>query len=649
MRLFLAGLICLCLPGVVGISQSTGASLDGPIVVTQIPVDGISDHPSAASLGRTWGQGARLQIVYPDGTKRRLAESFHSVCDPDVSFDGKRLLLAGKKTAQDPWNIYEIDLDGSELRQITREIGDCRSPSYQSAFYQISDANEAWHQITFLASQPDRLTETGPAAATALYSCRLDGTAVQRLTFNLSSDYDPHLMWDGRLVYASWQRRTLEHGLMGRVVLLEANLDGTDPAPLCVDFGRRIKHMPCGTTGGLIVFVETDQPTWDGAGMLSSVTTRRPLHTYQSITSTADGLFHSPSPLPDGRVLVSWRPSDGSRTHAVYRFDPRSKQMEPVLDDPNFHDIQAKLVAPRPEPHGRSSPSIDTDPHGKIYCLNVYTTDFDDKTWLAPGSVKNLRLIEGVAPRPAGPPSAGSDGVLPSLAPRRILGEVPLAADGSFNLEVPANTPFELQLVDQDGLALRSCGWIWTRNHFNQGCIGCHEDPELTPENLMVEALRSPSVVVDPPVEQRRSIDFRRDIAPIVTEKCLPCHSQGGSPPDLTAGRKAPVSPGAPDAARIAYEALLEPGSTSTLTRPAPGDWSGNVRGKYVDPGRATTSPLVWHLLGRNTSRPWDGQSAQGIPKPIQPAAGQALTPGELQALIEWIDLGAQWSTGPDR
>ena len=62
-----------------------------------------------------------------------------------------------------------------------------------------------------------------------------------------------------------------------------------------------------------------------------------------------------------------------------------------------------------------------------------------------------------------------------------------MAPDGSFNVEVPANMPVELQLVDENGLALRCCGWIGTHNHFNQGCIGCHEDPELTPENLMVE------------------------------------------------------------------------------------------------------------------------------------------------------------------
>jgi hypothetical protein len=446
-------------------------------------------------------------------------------------------------------------------------------------------------------------------------------------------------MWDGRLVNASWQRRTLEHGLLGRTVLLGTNLEGTDPEPLCVESGRRIKHMACGTAGGLLVFVEADRVPGDGAGMLSCVTIRRPLQTYRPITEPADGLFHSPSPLPDGSILVSRRPADGSGTHGVYRLDPVSKRTEAVFDDPECHEIQAKLVAPRAEPDGRSSPCIDTDPHGKIYCLNVYTNDFKDKTWLPRGAVKTLRLLEGVSRQADNPAGTTSRAVLPPLAKRRILGEVPVGPDGSFNVEVPANIPVELQLVDENGLAVRSCGWVWTRNHFNQGCIGCHEDPELTPENLMVNALQSLSVVVAPPVEKRRTIDFRRDLMPIVGRKCLPCHAQGGSPPDLTAGTPVPGDVTTPDFARRVYEVLLEP---------AAGGPDSDLRGKYVDPGRARTSTLIWHLVAKNTSRPWDGAAAQGKPKQIPADAQQPLTPEEKRIFVEWIDLGAPWSAVSD-
>ena len=76
--------------------------------------------------------------------------------------------------------------------------------------------------------------------------------------------------------------------------------------------------------------------------------------------------------------------------------------------------------------------------------------------------------------------------------------------DGSFNVEVPADIPIEIQLLDENGMALRSCGWIWVKNNEPRGCIGCHEDQELTPENRMVDAVKRPSIPLTLPPERRR-------------------------------------------------------------------------------------------------------------------------------------------------
>ena len=114
-----------------------------------------------------------------------------------------------------------------------------------------------------------------------------------------------------------------------------------------------------------------------------------------------------------------------------------------------------------------------------------------------------------------------------------FLGEVPIEKDGSFNIEVPANTPIELQTLDVHGLALRTCSWIWAKNHEPRGCIGCHEDGELTPANRFQKAFARPSVVVCPPPAKRRTVDFRRHVMPIVAAKCVPCHGAGQAAPRL--------------------------------------------------------------------------------------------------------------------
>lgn len=625
----------------------------GLMVLAQLPVDTDLQKPNSAAGGTlraAYGDGARLVAVSPGSRPRVLTGRFHSACDPDVSFNGKHILFAGKRTAVDNWNIYEMAGDGSGVRQITRELGNCRSPGYQSTLYTIV-STKPWYQLTFVGDASGTMNEFGPVPATNLYSCKLDGSSVRRLTFNLSSDVDPFIMSDGRLLFAAWQRRTLQRGYLGRVGLFGVSIDGADYALFASYQGRRIKHMPCTTTGGLAVFVETDRVPWDGAGHLSCVQLRRPLHSYRRITERWDGLFHSPSPLPDGGVLVSRRPADGSATHGVCRLDPQSGNAEPVFDDPRYHDVQAKLVAARPEPDGRSSVVTEKDPHGRLYCLDVYNTDLANRSWMPPGSVKRIRVLEGVPLKTTESgaylgvdelphmrkPGSTVNGI-PPLVQRRILGEIPIQQDGSFNIEVPADTPIELQILDAQGMALRSCGWIWAKNHEPRGCIGCHEDGELVPENRLPKSVEHPSTPLCLPPQRRRTVDFRRDVMPIIDGKCASCHGKGGPPPRLDGGLELGIASAERALFNRAYESLLSPGGMGG---------AGRRYRTYVVPGRARTSPLLWHVFGRNTSRPWDGRPAGIAVKPAPDCRAAALTGLQKRTLVEWIDMGGLWDGIP--
>ena len=93
------------------------------------------------------------------------------------------------------------------------------------------------------------------------------------------------------------------------------------------------------------------------------------------------------------------------------------------------------------------------------------------------------------------------------------------------------------------------------------------------------------------------------DIAPILSSKCLSCHRGGGSAPDLERG-----------------VAALAP---------------------FVTPGEARRSPLIWHLMGRATTRPWDPEHVRATAKPW-PAGVPSLTTPEIRAFAEWIDLGGR-------
>ena len=639
--------------------------LDSTLVLTQLPID-VEKEKGAGRAGSmlraSYGERGRIMLLKPGAAPRVLTAGFHSAADPDVSFDGKRILFAGKRHASDNWNIFEMAADGSGVRQITRDLGDCRSPSYQTKLNTLV-ADRPWYQITFVSTAAGELNEFAPIPAGDLYSSQLDGTFVSRLTFNPSSSFDPFLSWDGRLIFAMWQRSRLERGALGRVGLFELNQDGTDLMVLCADQGRRVKQMPTVTAAGLVVFVEADKVGWDGAGSLAAVSLRRPLHTYRQITRESDGLFHSPSPLPDGRILVSRRPAAEGSNHGIYRLVPSTGRFELVFDDPKYHDIQAKILAPRPEPDGRSSsvfvatgdiddPTskksfIPKNPRGKLYCLNVYISDLDRSQWSAPGTVKRVRVLEGLPHRIEGARSflpkglaigasgAGStEAGIPPTLPRRFLGEVPVEEDGSFNVEVPADIPIELQLLDEDGMALRSCGWIWVKNNEPRGCIGCHEDQELTPENRMVDAVKKRSIPLTLPPERRRHVDFRHDVMPVVEAKCVSCHGSGRMP-RLDGGSQL-IRHGDCTYFNRAYESLLAAHEPVGERRSA--------FGRYVHAGQARTSPLIWHLFGRNTSRPWDLETTSDVPvKQMPPEGARALTEDEKRMFIEWIDTGALW------
>jgi len=572
------------------------APAHGGVIFTQLPAGAKAERQPSGMLRADYGEGVRLVLLSPDGTTRELSGGFHSAADPEVSFDGQRLLFAGRKTAADRWNIYEMELSGGALRQVTRDLGHCRSPAYQSSLF-VLDAERPWYQLTFVSTAAGELNEYGDGPATNLYSIRLDGTGARRLTFNPSSSLDPFQMADGRILFASWQRHNLDRGVRGRVALFGVNLDGTDYAVFAADEGLRIKHMACTTPMRLAVFVEAENLPWDGAGRLASVSLRRNLRSHRVITGPADGLFHSPSPLPDGTVLVSRRPADGAGTHGIYRLDPVTGRREFLFDDTAWHDIQAKLIAPRPEPDGRSSVVEEQDPTGKFYCLSAYTADVR----LSQGSAKRLRVIEGLPHR-----AGTSRDALSPLLPTRLLGEINLAEDGSFNVQTPANIPIQLQVLDAEGMALRSSAWIWVKNRESRGCIGCHEDGELVPENRLATALTAPSIQLTLPPERRRTVDFRRDVLPLLNRKCASpaCHG-GTTPPRLASGVRA-----------------------SDLA-------------KYIHPGRARTSPLVWRIFGRNTAQPWDRSVPAGKIARMPPPGYAPLTAEERRMIVEWIDLGA--------
>jgi mono/diheme cytochrome c family protein len=78
------------------------------------------------------------------------------------------------------------------------------------------------------------------------------------------------------------------------------------------------------------------------------------------------------------------------------------------------------------------------------------------------------------------PPPSGMGGVRQSIGEtdfeqNQILGYAPIEPDGSFRLEVPADVPLALSVIDSEGRAIQThTNWIQVRPGERRTCNGCH-------------------------------------------------------------------------------------------------------------------------------------------------------------------------------
>jgi hypothetical protein len=471
---------------------ATSRQLNYYMVFTQAPFSAKLHGGQAGRflLNGAADKGSRIVILARQGSPAVLTPEFAAAADPSVSFDGKRILFSGKRTAQDTWDIWEMDPDGRNKRQITSGFGNCREPEYlarSSITPPDFDSKVRW--ITFISDAAGTYQEGRAELATSLYAASLEpiegrGSVTRRTTFNLSSDFSPTVLQDGRVLFT---RRQKYADRPEKFPLLAANWDGTGLNLFCgTDQGAYFKTMACEMPDRTLVFVESANPS-DSGGRLARVAFRRPLYSYD-LLSRGTGLYLYPHPSPDGTLVVSY--SSAKESYGIYLFDfEKGMPGEQIFDDPKWEDLDAQAVVPRPEPQGLISAVDDSLTWGHLHCLNVYESDMPEVKAIRKGDVKRVRFVEGV-PASATQRRSSPTQSIPD-AGTRLLGEAPVEPDGSFFVEVPADTPFLLQLLDEKGKVLGTMPrWMWVRRGTSRGCIGCHENKELAPENRVSDAVR---------------------------------------------------------------------------------------------------------------------------------------------------------------
>jgi Tol biopolymer transport system component len=480
-----------------------------PSLNTQLPSDRYVDGCQIVcfSLSNTRGE------VVP------LTAEFLSARDPAVSFDGQKILFAGKQRKGEPWQIWQMDGNGGNQIQITHGNSDSVSPLYVGSLFHLDDKAPT-RKIVYQGGNH-------------LYTCDLDGKNPQRITYNLYPEFAPEVLPNGRIIYSGLKNNGLETGYGKTLDLLAINIDGTDLMGYLTSLDvPGDKEMVRIARDGRVYFIQSDLSQWLGGGSLAYVSSRRPAHSYNLLAPGENGYYHSPCPLPDGGLIVSYRSKQKGSLYGLFLLPPgtvggdneSSRLLHPIHGrgvfqrsninsnligsmrrmvaaggkinlyvSNNYHCVNARVLGPHPVVKGRSSFVDHNRDTGIFYCINAYISDCPEVKQLAYGSIKRVRVLEGVF--------LDREPVVSS----RILGTAPVEPDGSFHIRVPAKTPLAFRLLDKEGKVITSQhSWAWVMPRESRGCIGCHEDRELAPPNQLPLAIIKPAVQLTRTLGQRK-------------------------------------------------------------------------------------------------------------------------------------------------
>jgi len=513
-------------------------------------------HETRHRLGYMAVPGARLLVLEglsPAGTLRQLmprAPLHGSFWRPDVSYDGKKVLFCFKPHNEKSFHLYEIDAAGGEPIQLTDGPYDDLDPIYLPDGEHIVFSTTRGH--TYVRCMP-------PTNAYVLARCRSDGKDIYLISRNNEPDYLPSVMNDGRIIYTRWEYT--DKPLWRAQGLWTVNPDGTQVhtfwgnQSVWPDLLKDARPIPGSRR---VMFTGSAHHNWfsgavgiidPGTGFnfphgLTKVTAdlvwpesgNGPVDPVESPNYHASGryaAYYSPAPLSETDFMVS---ANRGGKFVLYLMDVEGNR-ELIYE--GVHNIfHALPLKPRPVPpvHGDRAlwPTADQrlkPAGGVIYSNNVYQGAPRELAGRA--SFLRVLTIEHKTytywhKRPylsTGPVVSGvqSEGV------KRVLGTVPIEADGSVAFHAPSGIPLHFQLLDENYRALQTMrSFTGVMPGETLGCLGCHEQQTTAPVATAAPRATARPVAITPPPWGTDTVSYARYVRPVLDKYCGKCHQGAG-------------------------------------------------------------------------------------------------------------------------
>ncbi len=463
----------------------------------------------------TYGNGAKLcRLNLRTGKRTTLLDDPEGgVRDPVVDYDAKRILFSYRPGSTEHYHLYEISIDGSDLRQLTNGPYDDIEPCY------LPDGS-----IVFVSSRCKRWVNCWVTQVAVLHRCAADGSEIQAISGNLEHENTPWVLPDGRILYQRWEY--IDRSQVHYHHLWTTNPDGTGQM---VYYGNlhpgvvMIDAKPIPRSNKVVAIFSPGHGANEHDGFLAVVDpSKGPDDTTGAVTISTTPRFRDPWAFSEtafmaahGTTLVLM--DDQGHTQTIYQL--KNDEIKAGLE---CHEPRP-LVARRRE---RLIPDrIDaTQDTGTLALMDVYRGR--NMEGVQRGEIKKLLVMESL-PKPINF-TGGMDPLTygGSFTLERVLGTVPVEADGSAYVELPAKRSlFFIALDEQDMSVKRMKSFLTVQPGEVTGCVGCHEQRTETfiPAGNLVALERSPSHIT--PIDGCPDVfDFPRDIQPILNQLCVDCH-----------------------------------------------------------------------------------------------------------------------------
>jgi hypothetical protein len=500
---------------------------------------------------------------------------------PELSYDGKKILFAYCRHYPHVWelkdkvtkpnlpedafyHIYEMNLDGSGRRQLTRGRYDDFDARYlpdgdivflstrKGTFLQCAAANTA---ATATADLPDSYVRCGgdnyrPVPVFTLHTMDARGGNLRPTSAFENFEWTPAVANDGRILYTRWDYIDRFNGHF--FSLWSTNPDGTNPQLVYGNYTVR-PQVVCEAVpipgspkliftasahhsiiGGSLALLDRNRGTEETA----PITRLTPEVPFPETEANVGAYYANPFPLSEEHYLVGWSNHklpphcrvDNSEQNPVnamglYLYDAFGN-LTLLHRDPAISSSSPIAVRARPRPPARAATVAAADANeGRFLLQDIY----EGLSGVPRGAVKSLRVI-GVPPKVQPHMNKPNLGVSREDPGKFLLGTVPVEADGSAYFRVPSGVSVLFQALDADGLALqtmRSLTYVVPNQTLS--CVGCHEARDTAPvasRALPLAARRAPSRLAPGPAG---SWPLRYDqlVQPVLDKLCVSCHRPG--------------------------------------------------------------------------------------------------------------------------